>query len=137
MLQEIRATRQISKRKCKRWFTDSDMDLFIWFNNDVPIQFQLSYNKQGTEHAINWNEETGYSHNRIDPGDQKQLHTRYKMAPILVADGEFDAPSIARQFLLASERMNETLADFIYARLLEHPGRIAIHSNLKPASKHL
>ena len=120
MLREIRSVRQKSRHSTRRWFTDADMDLFIWFNNQVPVKFQLSYGKRESEHAISWDHERGFIHSRIDDGEG--LTFRYKMAPILVKDGSFDASKVARDFLLASEAMDPTLADFIYARLLEYPG---------------
>lgn len=61
----------------------------------------------------------------------------YKMTPILVADGEFDAATIARDFLQASDNIEGVLAGFIYARLLEYPARLAIHSVTGSASADL
>jgi hypothetical protein len=136
MLREISSIRQNSKRRKKRWFTDADMDLFIWFNQQAPTHFQLSYNKRGQEHAITWDIETGFCHNSVDTGEQF-LHFKYKMTPILVADGEFDAATVARDFLQASDNIEESLADFIYARLLEYPGRLAIRSIQGSASRDL
>ena len=134
MLREISSTRQNNRHMRKRWFSDSDMDLFIWFRQQVPARFQLSYNKRSQEHAITWDSETGFSHNRVDSGEQETCF-KYKMTPILLADGDFDAATIARDFLRASENIEESLADFIFARLLEHPGRLAIHPEKRPALK--
>ena len=96
------------------------MDLFIWFIRQVPVKFQLSYGKRQSEHAISWDREYGFMHNRIDDGEG--LGGRYKMSPILLNEVQFDARRVARDFLVASEAMEPTLADFIYARLLEYPG---------------
>jgi len=136
MLREISSTRQNSNYRKKRWFTDSDMDLFIWSNQQAPVRFQLSYNKRGHEHAITWGIESGFCHNSVDTGEQF-LHFKYKMTPILVADGDFDAATVASDFLRASENIEASLADFIYARLLEYPGRLAIHSTQGSASRDL
>lgn len=118
MLREITTIRTFSTNR-RRWFSDADMDLYIWFHNQVPVQFQLTYNKQQDEHAISWDNTSGFRHNRVDDGE----HTvsDYKMSPILLADGEFDAITVARKFLLASDYLDATLADFIYARLIEYP----------------
>lgn len=136
MLREITPIRQNSDRVKKRWFSSSDMDLFVWFNDQVPARFQLSYDKPAREHAITWDIESGFSHNSVDTGEHSP-GTKYKMTPILVANGEFDAASIARKFLQASQNIEESLADFIYARLLEYPGRLSIHSMRGSASKDL
>lgn len=136
MFREITSIRQNHNYSTKRWFTDSDMDLYIWFNQQAPARFQLAYNKRGREHAISWDSESGFSHYRVDDGEQ-QSQFKYKMTPILLDDGEFDVATIARDFLKASENIDESLADFIYARLLEYPGQLAIHSIWGPASKEL
>lgn len=136
MLREISSTRQNSSHMKKCWFTDSDMDLFVWFSQQVPTRFQLSYNKRGREHAVTWDIESGFCHNRVDTGEQQPCF-KYKMTPILLADGEFDAATIARKFLRACDNIEESLADFIYARLLEYPGQLAIHSIQGSASKDL
>jgi hypothetical protein len=120
MLREIRPAGLTPELALRRWFTDADMDLFIWFCNQVPLKFQLSYNKRGTEHAICWDSENGFSHNRVDDGEEPS--GRYKMSPILLQQSDFDAGMVARNFLVASEAMDPTLADFIYARLIEAPG---------------
>jgi len=136
MLREITATRQNSTDTQKRWFTDSDMDLFVWHINGEPVRFQLGYNKQANEHAINWNSTTGFSHNSVDSGDEI-TPSKYKMSPILLPDGEFDALAIAAEFLQASKNIDETISDFIYARLLEYPGHYATPPNAAPAPEDL
>ena len=135
MLREISFLRQNGALRKKRWFTDSDMDLFVWFTRQVPVRFQLSYNKRDREHAINWNSETGFSHNRVDSGET--YPDNYKMSPILLKDGKFDATDTARKFLMASEDIDATLADFIYARLLEYPNHYANVSDQDSVSKNL
>jgi len=119
MLREIRPVRQNSQFAYRRWFTDADMDLFVWFSNQVPVGFQLSYGKRDIEQVISWERERGFSHTRVDDGEGRPA--RYKMSPILLAQTGPNLSLIARNFLAASESMEPSLADFIYARLLEHP----------------
>ena len=120
MLREISTVRAHTRNK-KRWFSDSDMDLFVWFRNQMPIQFQLSYNKQYREHAISWDNNSGFRSSRVDTGEQRS--GRYKMTPLLVGNDEVDCRLLAREFLQHSDNLEPTLADFIYARLLEYPDR--------------
>lgn len=136
MLREIPATRQNNPDIRKRWFTDSDMDLYIWLKNDAPASFQLTYNKQDKEHAINWNSHTGFSHNRVDSGEEV-AHLKYKMSPILLPDGNFDAPDTAHKFLRASKNIDGTIADFTYARLLEYPEHHGKPPDAEPAPEDL
>lgn len=119
MLREITAVRQNSSELQRRWFTDADMDLFVWFRDQIPARFQLSYGKGSIEYSINWKRDAGFSHYCVDDGENRP--GRYKMAPILLDQTEINICQIARDFLAASEDMETALADFIYACLLEHP----------------
>jgi hypothetical protein len=120
MLREITAVRQNSSEQQRRWFTDADMDLFVWFCDQVPTGFELSYGKGGVEHSMSWKRDIGFSHHYVDDGENRP--GRYKMTPIMLDHPEPNIRQIARNFLAASEALDPALADFIYARLLEHPG---------------
>ncbi len=128
MLQEIASTHRINHRKLKRWFTDSDMDLFIWFKNQRPVCFQLSYNKRQHEHSISWHIDAGFSHSLIKP---EKRHIKYRTPPAASSECEcnFNPMSTARDFLQASDCIETTLADFIFARLIEYPGQLEIRSD--------
>ena len=118
MLREITTVRSFSDDR-RRWFSDADMDLFVWVHNQMPMQFQLSFNKQYEEHAISWDHDKGFRHSKVDNGEGRS--GRYKMTPILVDDGDFDCYRLAHLFLQNSELLEPTLADFIFARLMEYP----------------
>lgn len=114
------------------------MDLFIWFENRRPVCFQFSYNKLQQEHSISWHAETGFSHTLVKPEKQ---HIKYRASATNSSECEcqsqFDAASIAREFLQASDHIETTLADFIFARLIEAPGQLETHSNQAPVLKSL
>ena len=120
VLREITAIRQKPSDPQRRWFTDADMDLFIWFRNQVPVRFELSCGKGGIENSISWKRDTGFSQHWVDDGENRP--GKYKMTPILLGQTEVNIRQVARDFLAASETMETALADFIYARLLEYPG---------------
>ena len=120
MLYEIPQLRQSNRIQVKRWFTSRDMDLFIWLHKNVPVRFQLAYNKRDTEKAINWDLQKGLRHYLVDSGETDLEH--YKQTPILIdMRDQIDIASIARNFLVACEKIDTGLSDFIYARLMEHP----------------
>ncbi len=124
MLYEIPHPRQSNRRLIKRWFTSCDMDLFIWHRNNVPLRFQLTYDKRNEEKAINWDFHLGFRHYLIDNGEAFP-HTypgHYKQTPILIDLCEQkNLAKIARDFLVASENIDIAVSDFIYARLMAHP----------------
>jgi len=126
MLREIASTCRKNNRKFKRWFTDANMELFVWFKDQTPVCFQLSYDKLSLERSISWHVEAGFTHSMVKP---ESRHAKQWISPNHSPDDDFDAAITARQFLVASDNIEAPLADFIFARLIEYPGQLAIHSN--------
>jgi len=54
MLYEISHVRQSNRSEVKRWFTCADMDLFVWCRDDIPVRFQLAFNRRSKEQVISW-----------------------------------------------------------------------------------
>ncbi len=86
MLYEIAHPRQSNRSQLKRWFTCCDMDLFIWYRENVPLRFQLSYDKRNEEKAISWDYNLGFRHYRVDNGETFAgiYPGHYKQTPILI-----------------------------------------------------
>lgn len=132
MLREISRFRNYSGGANRRSFSDSDMDLYVWFSNGAPERFHLTYNKPGTCHAVSWNYETGFR-----PKRNAQIETLATMLgfPHLLNDFYLQDTTcihisqLASSFLHSSDNIAPWLADFIYARLLEYPARNAIRIN--------
>ena len=132
MLEEISRFRNYGGRSDRRLFTDSDMDLYVWFNEEVPERFHLTYNKQGHTRSVSWNNETGFDQRRYPEIKALTVMAGFShlLDPILIQDeGDIPASVLAYRFLHASDQIAPWLADFIYARLLEYPGRNATHVN--------
>jgi len=119
MLQEISNIKQRSYSQVRRWFSDKDMDLYVWFVRHVPVGFQLSYNKQTLEKTVHWDNKNGFQHYSIDLGEFDS--TEQNMSLLCLSDANVDVYAIARNFLDNCDHIDPSLADFIYARLLEHP----------------
>lgn len=119
MLLEIRNVEQVPGEPRRRWFFSHEQDLLIWFEDDgKPVAFQLSYGKYRNEHAIRWKAERGFDHYSVDDGESGALTND---APILVADGVFPASRVLKRFNELSAEMPRDIAEFIAARLREHP----------------
>ena len=117
MLRQIKV-KETENYPQRLWFTDRSHDLFVWINFDrQPLAFQFCYNKLQNEHAILWNLQHGYSHQRVDSGEAKDK--RYKMSPIMIEDGDIEILKIAADFKRINQRLDPELADFIYQKLLE------------------
>ena len=122
MLREIPKVRQIEGEPRRRWFTDDHFDLVLWDDESRRIVgFQLCYDKQDDERAITWKENSGFSLNAVDAGEDRP--GRYKGSPILVDGADFDAERVAAGFLGHSGELDSKSADFIYLKLLECPKR--------------
>lgn len=132
MLKEISGFRNYGDYTNRRLFTDSDMDLYVWFNQEVPERFHLTYNKQGRSHSVSWNNETGFDQRRFAQIEALAVMTGFSdvFDSITGRDtGDIPASVLAYQLLHSSGKITPSLADFIYARLLEYPGRNATHVN--------
>lgn len=132
MLKEISRLGNYGGEANRRSFADSDMDLYVWFKDEVPERFHLTYNKQGYSHSISWNNEYGFDQSRFAQLESlaAMLGFPHVFDSLYIPDsGNIHASILANHFLHSSENIAPWLADFIYARLLEHPDRNAIHIN--------
>ena len=126
MLRETSRFRNYGGTAGRRSFTDSDMDLYVWFKDQVPARFHLTYNKQGHTRSISWNNDNGFDRWRFAQAEALATMLGFpNLFDSLYAHelGDVRASLLANQFLHASEKMAPWLADFIYARLLEYPER--------------
>ena len=122
MLEEKTGVRQIEGEGFRRWFSDSYFDLIVWYLDESQAEivgFQLCYDKPGSERAVTWRKNEGFSHNRIDDGERPFSS---KMSPVLVADGVFDRDGILERFAEAAHNIDPDLEAFIHIVLTEDPG---------------
>jgi hypothetical protein len=121
MLAEFQNVRQIPKEGHRRWFTDDNFDLIVWYDDHSRLTgFQLCYDKTGRERALTWTVDHGFQHNRIDAGETPG---HMKMTPVIVADGEFDARPIADLFLRESSAIDPLVSRFVYSAVAGYPRR--------------
>ncbi|RPJ09266.1 MAG: hypothetical protein EHM28_02040 [Spirochaetaceae bacterium] len=119
MMKEFSDVRQIPGEGKRRWFCDAYFDLIVWYQEDGSISgFQLCYDKGKKERALTWYRDHGYSHDKIDGGDNPGYQKR---TPILVADGLFDSSEIAERFKMESIGIDPQIADFVHGKLLDFP----------------
>jgi len=118
MLREIKETGQKRGEPKKRWFSNSNMDLFVWFNDDDEIiSYQLTYNKPNDEKALTWSEEHGFSHLGVDDGARPGKHPA---SPLLVEDGVFKPSEIISMLKENSGELEPSIENFIVSGIEEH-----------------
>ncbi len=118
MLKEISPEKQ--KVLNRRWFTDDYFDLIVWTDPDSGISgFQLCYDIRNAERALTWTPTKGFSHERVDQGDENPTKNR---TPVLVPDGMFSAREILAQFLARSAGIDQRISSFVADTLRKYPG---------------
>ncbi|MFP4363958.1 MAG: hypothetical protein ACLFR1_08810 [Spirochaetia bacterium] len=121
MLVENKGVRQIPGEGFRRWFTEQDMDLVVWYTDTSQEKingFQLCYDKTGYERCLTWREGEKYAHDRVDSGE---FPFSAKMSPVLMQDGYFASSEVADQFLTKAENIEEDLRNFVYDKLAAFP----------------
>ncbi len=117
MLKEWESVRQVPEDGYRRWFTDHDFDLIVWYADETQREitgFQLCYDKTRHERALTWKRAEGYLHNRIDDGE---LPFGSKRTPILVPDGAFARDTVRDQFIGAAMNVDPEIVQFVVAKL--------------------
>jgi len=119
MLREVVPTRQIEGEPRRRWFMDEGMDLIVWSGErEELIGFQLAFKGPDEEKALTWMRGRGFSHHRVDDGEGRP--GRYKMAPILLADGRVDAAALAASFRERAGELPARIVELVLARIEEY-----------------
>jgi hypothetical protein len=109
MLSELKDCRQVPGEPRRRWFSDEQFDLIVWYDEEESVLgFQLCYDKAKDERALTWMAATGYNHRRVDTGEMYGRRTD-SLTPVLVPDGVFDPSDVARQFRLRARDLEPNL----------------------------
>ena len=118
MLREIKGTNQKRGEPRKRWFTDSSMDLFVWFDDDGEIiSYHLTYDKSSEEKALTWSDEQGFLHFSVDDGARPGKHPA---SPLLVNDGVFKPTKVIAMLKENSDVLESSIMDFVVSGIEEH-----------------
>jgi len=119
MLKEAMHVMQVKGEPRRRWFDDEYFDLIVWFEPGSEIWgFQLCYDRERKPRALTWTRQHGYKHTGIDDGEHAVGAS--KSAPVLVADGAFDAPSVSARFEAAAGDVPPAILAFVLERLKAH-----------------
>ena len=116
MLREI-VTGQAAREPRRRWFSNDDFDLVVWFDDVGGITgFQLCYDRSRVERALTWTATDGYRHFRVDAGEATPLKN---LTPILTSGGEFARDRVIAGFVEAADGIDPTIRSFVIQRLQE------------------
>lgn len=116
MLREIQDVRQNPGEPRRRWFSDNDLDLYVWLGEDGGIvQFQLCYDKGRDEQALTWRPDTGLTRHAVDDGEGGIY--RMKSTPVLTGAELPETVNVRRTFIDAGQKLEHDLYQFILDRL--------------------
>ena len=117
----VHEPRPPTREQHRRWFSNEDFDLFVWFDDLGAIAgFELCYDRSDVERALSWSPIRGYRHWRVDTGEATGLN--YDMTPILVPDdAEFPKDRVTAAFAQAANTVEPTILSFVVQRLQDVP----------------
>jgi len=108
--------------KVRRWFSNENFDLIVWHDAAGEITgFQLCYGKPHDEQAIVWKKKKGFSHHRVDSGEDTPLKNR---SPVLRVGGTFNADLVMKEFKDSCKSIDPIISDFVFLKLKEYSTHI-------------
>lgn len=93
------------------------MDLYVWYEGEEIVQFQICYDKGMNERAITWRRAGGLSHHFVDDGEGGVF--RMKGSPMLTGRAHFNLDHLRALFENAARKLEHDLYSFIMKRLEE------------------
>ena len=121
MLKEVENVKQEVRGRLRRWFTNSEFDLIVWYSAQNALNgFQLCYRDGREQKALTWRSGEGFSHQRIDDGEGGLF--RYKMTPVLVSECAFPAEQVLSEFIERSKKIDQQVTRFVVDVITKYVG---------------
>lgn len=121
MLREISHVQQVPSDYFRRWFADENLDLIVWHKPDQTIYgFQLAYDRSWRHRALTWTEDRGYSHDRIDDGEDSPLANR---SPVLSPGDTFEADAVLARFRTSARYLPVKTKIFVRQKIKQYGKR--------------
>lgn len=119
MLREIRNIKQIPGQGARRWFSDEQLDLFVWYETGGRILgFQLCFDKNTrAERALTFTEEEGYALDYV----ASEASVCDLGSPVLVRAGELSVWQLIDQLDERGATLEPSLYEYLREKLGECP----------------
>lgn len=116
MLTEITGVKQHPGEPRRRWFSDADLDLYVWYDDDGAVaRFQLCFDKGRNEQALTWQREHGLAQHAVDDGEGGVY--RMKASPVLTGGTVTETAEVRRRFVDAGQKLEHDLYQFVLDRI--------------------
>lgn len=114
-MKEHRLTLSYPTEEPRKWFSDDYFDLIVWYGSTGQItSFQLCYDVAEDQRAISWDVVKGFSHSRIDEGEDNPEQNR---SPILIPDTEKIDHTVIEKFTEHSKSLESKTTCFVLEKL--------------------
>jgi hypothetical protein len=118
MLVEVDKVSQVGGDEKRRLFSDEYFSLFVWYRGGRLYGFQLCYDRLGSERALTWTSDHGYSHQAIDAGEEPGLGM--KQTPVLSPKSPPPPASLVAAFDAASTTLEAEIRDLVRKKLKDY-----------------
>ncbi len=117
VLKEVQTQNRSDGPLQRRWFTDNQLDLYVWEDeNGEIVKFQLCYQLAG-EYAFTWDCDEGFSHHGVDDGES---HPSRNATPLLVADGDVNKQVLSALLFGRARDLDPGIYQFIADKITEY-----------------
>jgi hypothetical protein len=117
MLHEQRNVRQVPGDHFRRWFSDENLEIVVWYDEAGAIfGFQVCYDPRDQPRALTWTRKRGFSHAAIDSGEDKPTSNR---TPTLSPSPDYDAAKLHEAFRASGPGLPEHERAFIEDKLAQ------------------
>jgi len=117
MLHEQRNVRQVPGDYFRRWFSDENLEIVVWYDEAGALfGFQVCYDPRDQPRALTWTQKRGFSHAAIDAGEDKPTSNR---TPMLSPSHDYDAAKLREAFRTSSGGLPKHERTFIEDKLAE------------------
>jgi hypothetical protein len=116
MLKEISDLSQTTDDLKRRWFSDGNIDLYVWYDNERHIvEFQISYNKDAGERILSWSTASGITCHGVDSGTAGPY--KMKASPVMTEETRKDVVLVRDLVNQSGQKLEHDLFEFILVKL--------------------
>lgn len=95
----------------RRWFSDNEMDLIVWYTEDDKVTgFQLCYDRGGHERAFTWKADGTMTHDAVDGGESSPIRND---SPVLVHGKEPPSANVLVDFRERAQELPHGVAELV------------------------
>jgi hypothetical protein len=126
MLREIQNVKEIPGQGVRRWFSDENLDLFVWYDASQRILgFQLCFDKNTrAERALTFTEAEGYCLDHVSA----ESSVCDMASPVLVGAGEVSRRQLLAELGERGASLERSLYEYLWEKLEACPALASVEA---------